>query len=576
MDATPPPAEKFKKPLVNPAMMRVYIGLAVAIVVGVLGVVGVQAYKKVRHATVLSRAREFMEKKDYTQAAMAARWALDIKPGDPEAANLLAKAAEEVGARDAVQLQRMAATLQPDAPESYLRWANSALRSGDLVNARLALDGMQKAKLENAAYYDARARLADAAGQPELIEPAMAEAVRLEPANPLYRLRLASMQTGSGDPAVRERAVATIEELSANPETRRAALRVLLHAAMVRRDGPRTIAMAERLRSAPEARPEDVLVYLGVMRKAQRWEFWWALGQLQAAPPGDPAELTEIFRWLVRNNLASLAAEWGKRLPNETRLRPPVAIAVAEALTVQKDWEGLRPIVRAGEWGDLDFQRRALLARVLREAGDEPGSRTQWDSAVTTAGDRVESYETLMTLTRLWKWDAEQTALLWTMARGKAAPKPALDELLRRNLAQGRTLDLLAVFSRQLELDPGNPEVKNNVAYASLLLGTGKKRAETLALEAYRADPKNPGFAATHGFALYSAGRYDEGLQVVRTVADADLAVPANAMTCGLLLAATGARDEARLHLAVAQKGPLLPEEKALVARALEKLAAAP
>ncbi len=572
MDASPPSTEKLKRPWIHPAMIRVYIGLATALLVAVLGFGGFQLYKKARHSMVMSRARAFMEQKDYTQAAMSARWALDIQPGNAAAMNLLAKAAEESGARDVVQLQRAAATLQPEVPENSLRWAHSALRSGDLVNARLALDGMQKAKLENAAYYDARARLADAAGQPELIEPAMAEAVRLEPANPLYRLRLASMRTGSGQPEARERAEATIEELTTNPETRRAALRVLLHAAMVRRDGPRAIAAAERLRVAPEARPDDLLVYLGVRRKAQRGEYWWALGQLQAAPPDDPMKLTEIFRWLVRNNLAPVAAEWSKRVPNEARLRAPLAIAIAEAFTVQKDWEGLRPIVRAGEWGELDFQRRALLARVLREAGDEAGSRTQWDSAVTTAGDRLEAYETLMTLTRLWKWNAEQTALLWTIARGRAAPKPALDELLRRNLAQGRTTDLLAVFARQLEIDPANADAKNNVAYASLLLGTDKKRAETLALEAYRANPKSPGFAATYGFALHSAGKHEEGLKIVQTIPEADLAVPASSMTCGLLLAATGARDEARQRLTAAQKGPLLPEEKTLVARALEKL----
>lgn len=575
MEPQPSPPAKLKKPI-HPAIIRTAIIAGVLIGLATLGVAGAQIYKKVRHSMVLSRAQEFMEKKDYTQAAMAARWALNLQPGDPEAVTLLARAAEEAGARDAVQLQRTAASLQPDAPEGYLRWANSALRAGDLVNARLALDGMQKAKLENAAYYDARARLADAAGKPELIEAAMAEAVRLEPANPLYRLRLASVQTGSAKPEIREKAIATIEELSTNPETRRPALRVLLHLAMVRRDGPRAIEIAERLRAAPEARPEDQLAYLGIMQKARRWEFWWALAQMQATPAKDPAELTETFRWLVRNGLAQVAVDWSKRLPNEARLRPPLAIAIAEACTVCNDWEGLRPIVRAGEWHELDFQRRALLARVMREAGDETGSRNQWNSAVTAAGDRAESYQTLMTLTRLWKWDKEQTALLWTIARGNATPKLALDELLRRGLVEGRTTDLLAVFARQLELEPGNAEAKNNVAYASLLLGTDRKRAEALALEAYRSSPQTAGFAATQAFALYGAEKFDEGLKVIRTIPEAELAAPTNAMTYGLLLAATGAREEARQRLLAASKGRLLPEEKTLVMRALEKLGDAP
>jgi Tfp pilus assembly protein PilF len=571
MDDLPPSSERPKRPLLHPWTVRGLIALAILGVLGLIYLGGAETYKKVRHQRAVERARGFLEKKDYAQAALSLQWALQIKPGDIEATRLLAEAADGAGARDAVQLRRAISGLEPKVPENYIAWANSALQNGDSTNARMALDAMRDAGLENAAYHDARARLANISGKSSDIEPAMAEAVRLDPNNPLFRLRLASTQIASPQTEVREQARVTIEELAKEPTTRRPALRVLLYAALASRDGPKAIAAAEQLRRAPEATFPDRLVYLGIMRKAARWEFWWDLADLQAQPALDPEELTEVLRWLVRNNLAKVAVDWGQRLPNERRLRPPVAIALAEAYTILRDWDGLRPIVKVGEWGELDFQRRALLARVMREQGDAAGSRAQWSSAVTGAGDRPEPQATLMTLTKMWNWEDERVALLWVIARGRNAPKPALDELLRRYLAEGQTRELLAVFSRLLELDPKDPELKNNVAYASLLLNQDKKHAETLAAEAYNTDPKNPGFAASYGYALYIMGKYEDGLKITRTIAEKDLQVPSNALSHALLLAATGEKDTALKYLAQAEKGRLLPEEKGLLAVARQK-----
>jgi hypothetical protein len=464
--------------------------------------------------------------------------------------------------------------MEPGVPANYIAWANVALRHNDVAGATAALDRMVEFGLEknNAAYYDARARVADAAGRPEDIEPAMARAVEIEPANSLYRLRLASMQAASPRPEVREKAMAVVEELANDPVTRRPALRVLLYTAIGTRDGARVIPLAQRLRESPDALLEDRLLYLGIMRKAGRWEFWWDLGLLMADPPKDADALTDLMRWLVRNNLAAVVVAWGDRLPNERRLKAPVAIALAEAITLRSDWERLRPIVKTGDWGELNFQRQALLARVLREQGDEAGSKTQWNAAVTAAADRPEAYDTLLTLVRLWKWDDEQNALLWTIARGRSTPRPALDELLRRNLAAGKTQELQLVFARYLELDPKDAEAKNNLAYASLLLNTDPKRAQTLAAEAYKANPTHPGYAATYSIALYFAGKAADGLKIAETIPEAERKVPSTALTYALLLSATGAHAEARKYLAIAEAGSLLPQERTLAAKARQKV----
>ena len=574
MDAPTTPDERQKRPYIHPAALRLFIGVGLVIVVGLLSILGWNGYKTYRQQRVMTRAREFFEKKDYGQAAMALQWALTINPHNIEAARLLAETAERGGSRDVVQLRRSVASLEPREPKNYINWANIALRKGDVVNARLAVEGMRDAGLLTAAYYDASARVADASGEPEKIEAAMAEAVRLEPKNSLYRLRLASMRVGSATPGIRDEALATVEELTTDPVTRRTALRVLLYHSLATRNTAKSVEVAERLRRAPESLFEDRLVYLGIMHRAARWEFWWDLADLEADTKLDAFHVTETLRWLVRTGLAEVAVDWGQRLPNERRLRAPVAIALAEALTIRHDWEGLRPLVKAGEWGDLDFQRHALLARVLREQGDEPGSRAQWSAAVTAASDRTEAQETLLGLTTRWKWNDERTTLLWVIARGRNEPKTALNELLRAYFAGGRTRELLSVFSRFLELDPKDAEAKNNVAYASLLLNADPKRAQTLAAEAYRADPSNAGFAATYGYALYVAGKHPEGRKIIETIPEHDRKVPANALSCALLFAATGAPEEARKYLAVAEAGRLLPEEKALLTKVRAKLGA--
>ena len=574
MDAPNSPKNRVSRPSIHPAALKLFLGVGFILLAGLLGAGGWKAFKVIREKRVMTRARAYVEAKDYTQAAMTLQWALQLNPNNVEAAKLLANTAEKGNAKDAIQIRRKVAELDPQDDKNYLSWAEMALKKGDPANAKLALDGMRDAGLENGAYWDARARLADATGHPEEIEPAMAQAVRLEPTNALYRLRLASMQLGGVNKDAHAEALATTEELTADPTTRRAALRVLHYHALGTRDSKKAMEVADRLLKAPEAVFEDRLVYLGIMQKAKRWEFWWELGVLEAAPDPDPFQLTEVLRWLVRNGLSNVAADWGRRMPNERRLRAPVSIALSEAHTILQDWEGLRPLVKAGEWGDLDFQRHALLARVLREQNDEPGSRAQWNTAVAAASDREDALATLVGLSLRWKWHDEHNALLWVIARTDKNPKWALDQLLRQYLSEGKTRELLSLFNRYLEIDPKDAEAKNNVAYASLLLNTDLKRAQTLAAEAYKKDPANPGFAATYAFALNVAGKPQDGMKIIQAIPELERTEPANALSCGLVLAANGQKDDARKYLDRAATGKLLPQEKALLSKAIEKLGA--
>jgi hypothetical protein len=522
---------------------------------------------------MISRAQSFIKSKDFMQASLSLQRALQVDPKDLVATQMMAEVAEAANVKEVVYWRRSLAELQPTA-ENHLAWANAALKVRDANSAEQAMSKIDEEAQKTADYHDAAARLALLKRRNTEVEAHVAEAAKLDPQNEQYQLELAAIRLGSPLPEVRKQAVAAIEQLAASPKVRRTALRTLVQGAIAVGDARKAVALAGQLKDAPEALFEDRLFYLQLLRVARRVEFWWYLAQLQAAPIDDEANLAAVLTWLNNNGYTQVALDWGKRLPEEVRMRIPACLALAESYALLNDWKGLTPILKLGPWGELEFQREALWARMLREQGDDDGSKTHWNSAVTMAGERPQAVTALLRMTAAWKWTDEYVSLLWTIAKGSTDPRPSLEMLLRQYSARDQTKEMLNVFTRLLELDPKDPAFKNNTAYASLLLGdrnAGGRDPVVLAKEAYEADPTNSGFAATYAYGLHLKGRTAEGLKVLRGLGEKDLETPSTALSYGILLAANGA-PEAKKYLDLAEAGHLLPQEKALAAKARAKL----
>ena len=94
----------------------------------------------------------------------------------------------------------------------------------------------------------------------------------------------------------------------------------------------------------------------------------------------------------------------------------------------------------------------------------------------------------------------------------------------------------------------------------------------SLADEAYRLDPKNPGIISTYAFALHLRGKTDEGIALMRSLDEKQLFDPSAAAYFAAMLVEGPKPDEAAKYIAIAQTGKLLPEEVALVKSAREKL----
>jgi predicted Zn-dependent protease len=110
--------------------------------------------------------------------------------------------------------------------------------------------------------------------------------------------------------------------------------------------------------------------------------------------------------------------------------------------------------------------------------------------------------------------------------------------------------------------------MQNNLAQVSLLLNADVERARKLAAELYRKQGSNPAYASTYAFALFSKGDTNGALKVMSALPEEQLRDPSLAAYYGIILAAAGDAAKAREYLKIGASARLLPEEKALLAKA--------
>ncbi len=562
-DTPPTPATKPKS-----RRLRLWLYAIVGIVLlAAAGIFGWRAYVHIREDRIVKKARNFLQQKDYSQALIAAQWALRMAPRNLEVTKIMAELADVAGSSQAVFWHRSVAELEPQVAENYLEWAEAGLRSGNITMAEQALVSMPAAVKQTAAFHDIAGRIDRASNRAAEAATHFAEAVRLEPGNEGYRFGLATAQLEAPEASVREAARATIEQFRDRPEFRQRAHRVLIQDHFRRSEWKEGFLLAADLQARPDAPFEDRMLLLDLMRKFKRPELHSYLMDVQSVASRNPEQAATLITWLNQNTMALIAADWSKSLPDEIRHQYPVPTAIAESYANLRDWQRLKPMVSEGNWEYSDFMRLALFARVLREEGDTLASRNQWTNAVKATGNRPEALEQLTRFASGIKWEAEAADLLWQVARGKDNPQWAIRALQAQYAEQGNTRGMLNLATRRLELDPADASAQNDVAAFSLLLNTNIERAITLAREAHRKNPNNPIITTTYGYAEHLAGNTEEGLKVYRALPVELLQIPSVAAYYSVLLAYAGSAGEAEKYLNLAESGKILPEEREVVAK---------
>jgi tetratricopeptide (TPR) repeat protein len=321
-----------------------------------------------------------------------------------------------------------------------------------------------------------------------------------------------------------------------------------------------------QLLADPRATLEDRLQNLSLLKQDQETELASSLQALQKQSATNAAAICGVAGWMIGNGLAAEALAWLQGLPVNMRLGQPVPVALTDCYVAKEDWAGLEDFLKGESWDELDFLRLAYRSRAAERQDDTLMAAAHWRMAVREASDRFGTLALLLQLAERWQRQQDKEDLLWRIVERFPSQRWALRELDRIYAAGGNTRGQNKVYAAMLAMVPTDVALKNNVAATSLLLKTNLRQAHELAREVYEEGKTNAVFVSTYAYSLHVQGKTDEALRLMRTIPETSLREPAIAVYYATLLAAAGERKKAGVYFGAAEKGPLLPEERQLLA----------
>jgi predicted Zn-dependent protease len=544
------------------------------ILAGILAVIAAGAwfsrpvYRSWKEQRSLKQAQEFFANQDYRNATLAARQALAANASNVEAARLMANLNEMLRSPEALNWRQRVVDLQPQNLTNRLELAKTALLLGNYPRAGQVLRDVASTNQNNFVFHQLAAMVAIGLNNIGLAERHLSEAARLEPGNKQVQLNRAIIHLQARDQTLVDGALQTLQNLYGDPVYRKDALRNLALAAARNKDFAKAQAFTGELQADANATLEDRLLHLTMLKQGASTNFGSYLAQMEGALAKSPEQVNALTSWLVNNRMADEAARWLESLPDEARSQRPVALALADVFTAQKDWTGLQTLLQEADWGNLNFVRLALLSRAAREERQEIASQANWRAAVKAGSESPKSLTALASMAQGWGWQREQEELLWLLIQRFPGEHWVMKSLNQLYLATGNTRGLHKLSSTQAAYDANDLAAKNNVAALSLLLNQQTARAHELAREVYSRVPTNAVFVSTYAYSLHLQGRTKEGLKAFESLTASQLEIPSIAAYYGVLLVVDGQTEKAGNYFDLAAKGQLLPEEKAMIEEA--------
>lgn len=533
----------------NGALRRKCIGGLV--VVALLGGAACWFVPGWRERSSIRVARQWLAVGKWDRADGAVREALVRAPRRVETWQVAAELARGIGQKQkAAAYLRQAAALRPDDLVLTLDAVAAWIAAGNLADAEHMLQKFSPEALARSARAErlsgeiARLR-GDLLGARRHFEAA----VRLDGAAPDNQIPLAILRLGSDVPRERREGQAMLERWQADPVWAVETLRALLAEAVARDDRAAMLKLAGELIVQPQRERADTFNSLLAFAKSDAARFAAAVAEVERASAADPIQVAELVGWLSGTGHGAEAVRWVDSLPKETTAVPPVAVALADALRLARNWPALKESVEEGAWGDVEFLRQAYLAFAERSLGNPARARSLWTGLVE--GSRVNGGRALFLAGTVytWGWQTEAVELWWIAAEQPGVATAALGALARHYQVQRDAEGLYRAFRRLDEIRSADPRVANNYAYFAALTGRNLPAAERITLANLEAFPSEPAYLATRAFVLHRVGKTEAALALLPGFAAAAADSPSLAFTRGILLAAGGQRAEAKAFL---------------------------
>jgi hypothetical protein len=525
-------------------------------------------YHGYKERRFLAQARAFAAKGDARSALLSARQTLAVNPTNVAACLMMADLIGAARLPTEVDWRRRVAELEPTLA-NRLALISAALRrqpppypaAAEAVEAAAGLGS------NSVAYHCLAAELALKLKQADQAEAHFLKASQLDPTNAAHQLNVAVLQLASSNATAVAEARVTLDRLGARTNLGAVALNWLVGDALRRSNLVEAVACSQRLVAHPAATMRDQVQHLELLLQARDPALPAFLESLKIRASNQAAEAFEISGWMAAHEQAAAALAWWRSLPVGVQTQPPGPLAIADCLLAMQAWPEAEEFLKEPPWGEMEFLRQALLARVGWQLQEAATADNCWRRAAQAASDRLGAMTALLTLARQWGRTAEQADLLWAIAARFPRERWALRDLDSLYQSTGNTRGLNKVYAAALAYEATNFVLRNNFAASSLLLNQSSAEAHETALALRREHPADPVIATTYAFSLHRLGKTQEGLAALEQLSPDQLRRPSVALYYAVLLAESGRTKEAKTFADLARTGSLLPEEKALLSK---------
>ncbi len=531
-----------------------------------------KVYKSTRQAKLIKQVKTHLANSNSRKALLILQRLLRYNKDDLEACRLMAQLSENSRSPAALLWRNRVVELQPDSMEDRLALAQTALVFRDFASATNALAVASVTAKTNASYHNIAGTVAAALNQPAQAEAHFVEAAKLRPGNELLQLNLAVLRLHSTNNSGHAEARAALQRIGGNVTNsalRCQALRELTVDAMRLKNPNQALLISQQLIQDTNSVFKDRLLRLDILRDSTNAAFKPTLVEYQQEAGKLPATTYELAMWQMSKTSPGEAFAWLRTLPLSTQTNQPTSMLLAECFTLLNDYKGLQAFLEPQNWEELEFIRRAFKTRALRGQDLTSAAKGEWEMTLKVANNQKASLLMLLRLAIAWKWQSEGEELLWAIVNRYPDEKWAFDVLNRLLYVGGRTRPLMMLYNQELKRSPSDLAIKNNLAITALLLEAMELRPHDMAREVYEKSPTNSAFASTYAYSLFRQKKQAEAMKVMASLSPKDLEDPSIAGYYALLLDASGDKGKARSYFSIAEKAPMLPEEKKLFEQAM-------
>ena len=521
------------------------------------------AFKAWRITRMNREARAFLTRGDLPNALLTARKSLQSSSRNPEAWRIAAATAAARQEPSAVWYQDNLCQEEP-SKENQLELIRLCLRF-DLAGYALgAVKRLETQAGEDPEFHRLAAQAYLRTGQPLAAKLHLDVLTRLQPADGTAQLDLAEIELAN-DPARKDAALrARVLALAERPDLSERALKLLLRDNLAGSVTAGTAELVRRLQLIPSLDVPGRLLVIQSQLLIGQPETGRLLAQLQAEVADKPADVTRVIDFLTRTGRVAQVQPWVATLPAATRKDEEVQHRVAEALLTLHDAPGLVAYLANTSWAKNEYLREALLAHAYRDEGRSADFEEAWKRALLGLGSDLRKTSALLARADEWRWVTERHDVVWKLFNLMPANESVQQILVTWERRQGNTANLNRLFTRIMEVEPANEEVRNNLAYTSLLLDSNVTRAGLIAKNLAVANPKNPYYASTYALALYKQGRVAEALARLDALTASERVDPVRMLLRAMCLAALGQAAPASDLINDVVVTDMLPEEKRL------------